>query len=89
MKGLTGKMQRQVSKMGSAAAKVQGTLKKELKKYESKVSENEVIMKNTLDQITRTLDPALQINFVAEVVPEPVLDETNLACNPEKIIQRE
>lgn len=63
MKDLTGKMQRQVSKMGSAAAKVQGTLKKTLKSWERKVSENEVVMQNTLSQITRVLDPALQINF--------------------------
>jgi hypothetical protein len=89
MKKLTGLMQRQVSKMGSAAAKVQGTLRNELKKWERKVSENEVVMSNTLDMIKRTLDPAMKINFVVEVVPAPVLDTTTLACNPEKIMVRE
>jgi len=88
MKKLTGLMQRQVSKMGSAAAKVQGTLRNDLKKWERKVSENEVVMSNTLDMIKRTLDPAMKINFVLEVVPAPVIDSTTLACNPEKIMVR-
>lgn len=83
MKELTGKMQRQVSKMGSAAAKVKGTLEKEMKMWKRKVADNEEMLKNTIKSLERVLDPKMMIEFKEKVIPEPVMDETTLACNPE------
>jgi len=46
-------------------------------------------MANTLKMIERTVSDDMKIDFKPMVIPDLILDDTILACNPERIIQEE
>jgi len=80
-------MAKQVARMGSASAMVDGEIKKEMKKYQFKVKQAEAQAKELAASITRTLDPKLKITFKEEAIPPVVKEEFEKECDAKKVMK--